>query len=253
MALTLGDLPPELVALIVTALVDIDGWSSPLSLAVTSSHYQDIVEDIIWRDLFIRTGRNVRNIWAAIRKRPKRATYVRKIDLRSKHRHEIGLQKLPKVLNMTHNLQELTIESPTCNYQRWRGDGNWPHISQDIQLLLRGSALQMPASLGGGAPALQMLKRLILHNNGDNSRYWNAPYEIFVHPSVEEMTLSCANITFETIEDAPKFTTPLKHLTLIECEVSHAGLSAMLAYPRALESLYLGMFLLSTHFACRDL
>ena len=40
-------------------------------------------------------------------------------------------------------------------------------------------------------------------------------------------------------------TTPLRHLILEECNISHKGLLGLLSIPKSLETLYLGMWILA--------
>lgn len=58
-----------------------------------------------------------------------------------------------------------------------------------------------------------------------------------------KLHVSCMNILDDLVKNIPegvKDRTPLKHLTLEECNICSSGLEALLSLPTALESLYLG-------------
>ena len=75
-------------------------------------------------------------------------------------------------------------------------------------------------------------------------RYWEIGKEfstMLAHPSIQNLTLSCADIHGSLIRQIKNLPlTPLKRLTLIECNIDLAALDAILSRPRALEHLYLG-------------
>jgi len=93
---------------------------------------------------------------------------------------------------------------------------------------------------------LQNLHSLVLHHNGDSSRYWDVEPEVtgsvFAHPTLRELTISCANIpnnALKGIEGSSQLGTPLARLTLIECNITHKALHDMLSLPKALHFLHL--------------
>ena len=64
---------------------------------------------------------------------------------------------------------------------------------------------------------------------------------IFAHPTLQSLTMSCADIDgpfSEKVLSRPE--TPLKELELIECNVRIQALDAILSMPKALERLCLG-------------
>lgn len=87
---------------------------------------------------------------------------------------------------------------------------------------------------------------MTLHLTGlrDRERYLDITTDLsplFAHPSVQDLTMSCVNIYeayTERILAMPR--TPLKRLTLIECNIGLEALDNLLSLPRALEHLYLG-------------
>lgn len=173
MAPTFTSLPTEITDLIVQALPRDDQNASAINLAVTSRRNQAIVEKVLWRKLFVRTGRQCERVWNSLRARPLRFLAVHEVELRAQFLHEVGLQKLVRILERAHNVQRLTIESSACRNRIWSVDGNWPCISRDINSLLNRSAPVAPHSFAAAAMGLplQRLKRLEIHSNGDRSRF----------------------------------------------------------------------------------
>lgn len=102
--------------------------------------------------------------------------------------------------------------------------------------------------------------------NGPDSPYWTPDAKtshIFLHPTLRYLHLSCVNLRDDFLEphgltyynsfgvcfvdDQMKdfdntHQTPLTHLVLEECNISHRGLRKVLSLPKRLESLYLGKF-----------
>lgn len=82
--------------------------------------------------------------------------------------------------------------------------------------------------------------------NGAASPYWSIDRSnvgIFKLPCLQYLMISCAIINTDVgqwIEPNDHFSTPLRKLELVECNISHAGLAVVLSLPRALESLVLG-------------
>lgn len=70
--------------------------------------------------------------------------------------------------------------------------------------------------------------------------------QIFLHPTLQHLTISCVNISDRLAHiigeqyNDKLFSTPLKQLEFEECNITHKGLQAILALPKALESLHLG-------------
>ena len=89
-----------------------------------------------------------------------------------------------------------------------------------------------------------------LHLNAERREFWSvkgAYGAIFAHPTVRELTLSSANLRDDVTERVKTGTrTPLRRLTLDECNVSFGALREILLLPVALEYLFLGMAQLST-------
>jgi hypothetical protein len=143
-----------------------------------------------------------------------------------------------KILRQCTNLKELHVESPTANYSRWaHGNPAWPEITE--QPILRGMR-----ELGS-----QRLSKLVLNLDGRKERYWDPNFigtskhswaQVMALPSLVELRVSCALI-HDKIHAASARSTCLRSLSLIECNITLHGLEKMLAAPRALEKLHIGM------------
>lgn len=87
---------------------------------------------------------------------------------------------------------------------------------------------------------------MTLHLNGPDSPYWQldqTSIHIFLHPTLRQLHISCVSIV--NVEDFTRqgqHSTPLQHLTLEECNITHEGLAGILSFPMALETLHLGIF-----------
>lgn len=71
----------------------------------------------------------------------------------------------------------------------------------------------------------------------------NPSFPILLHPSLQELKLSCVNIkdlVFDLAQIVVGGQSGLKKLILEECNITQLGLSALLRLPKALEELYLG-------------
>ena len=86
---------------------------------------------------------------------------------------------------------------------------------------------------------------MTLDLNGESSPYWNLDAGsicIFVHPSLQELKVSCVNIGDDMIEGVSKrHFTPLRDLMLTECNTTPRGLIGLLSLPKALEMFHLGV------------
>ncbi|KAK4543355.1 hypothetical protein LTR36_005714 [Oleoguttula mirabilis] len=91
---------------------------------------------------------------------------------------------------------------------------------------------------------LQELRKLTLHLNGAGREFWTVQgiYGfIFAHPSLQELHMSSANLPRNTTELIPRGSkTPLKQLTLDECNITVEALQSILSYPTGLQYLYIG-------------
>ncbi|CAK3998425.1 Hypothetical predicted protein [Lecanosticta acicola] len=247
MAVKLCDLANEVLSLIAEQL---EGDTESLqALRGTSSRFRAIAEPVLYRHLFFRDYDKITSLVPFLLQpdSPSRLKAVHSIDARPQEGgHRAGPEHLVSILGRTPNLKELTFEMAGIN-QRLYKKGAWSRFDErDILAPIIDSALSQEIPSAPPARTLPVLKKLTLHLSGNSirARYWNIDDEscrIFAHPSIEEMHLSCANITRDFQHVLLRFgKTPLKRLTLTECDIGHTALSALLEKPRALEYLYLG-------------
>lgn len=84
---------------------------------------------------------------------------------------------------------------------------------------------------------------MTLHLSG-SKRYWifdSQFVQILSHPTLINLTLSCAELhedELHVLQQRPK--SPLRKLTLIECNVTLGALAYILCLPQALEEFHLG-------------
>ena len=78
-----------------------------------------------------------------------------------------------------------------------------------------------------------------LHWSGAQTRLWplNQAVALFFHPTLCDLTLSCAETDEIDIPDTYRGCTCLRQLTLIECSISMATLESLLSLPSTLQSL----------------
>ena len=85
--------------------------------------------------------------------------------------------------------------------------------------------------------------------NGYMSPYWTLDAQsiaIFLHPTLRELRLSCVNILDGVTSGiVDTHFTPLRNLTLDECNITHGGLHEILSLPKGVEVLYLGLLISS--------
>lgn len=63
-----------------------------------------------------------------------------------------------------------------------------------------------------------------------------------MHPTLKYLRVSCVNISEDVFDEvSERSITPLQDLFLEECNISHKGLKGLLALPKALQSLHLGI------------
>ena len=102
-----------------------------------------------------------------------------------------------RFIGQARSLRDLTVESPVCNYGRWRYDTDW---GTSMETLFK--PLSQAASIGDTGQPLQRLKRLTLHWNGNQSRYWTIEgnySKLFAISTLEELTLSCCTFPDEAL------------------------------------------------------
>jgi hypothetical protein len=235
MGTSFNDLPNELLISIVNHIND---PKELCSLARVSRILRTFAEENIYKDILLRSTGPAKKLYHSLQQRQDRAKLIHSINLRpSWHQQWYTLgNRIGRLLADCHNLQELSVESPTCNYGLWdTGVTNWV---QDEQALLNGLRLLAPPRL----------TKLTLHLDGNKQRYWDPAYvgesknswaQVWTLPSLVELTISCA-VLHDGVEFAPARSTSLKALSLIECNITIAALHKMLGAPKSLEKLHLG-------------
>lgn len=87
-------------------------------------------------------------------------------------------------------------------------------------------------------------RAVTLHLSLEDDRYWTVDQSkvmMFAHPTLESLKLSCATLKDDLVsllQDRPR--SPLKHLALVECNITQKALTSILAIPAALERLSIG-------------
>ncbi|KAK5131365.1 hypothetical protein LTR08_000968 [Meristemomyces frigidus] len=253
MAGPITELPDELNICIIEELGS--DLAALRCLALTNKTYQALTEPILYRSLFLRKGFESKNILHALHTGACRSKSVRSIEARLEIDATTDLHcSLARILRRTTNLEELIIESPYCNNATWRSEaagGPWASLMEELLLPIAeayGRDMRgLPLYRGvPGPPPLQRLTSLTLHLNGDGKEFWTVrgvSAYIFTHSALENLHISSANLghvggTWEHVALAPG--TPLKRLTLDECNVTAAALVTILSLPKALEYLYIG-------------
>jgi len=240
------DLADELLVDIVEYL---DGDHLSLrALALTSSQLQGFAEPVLYRRYFVHTPYSLSRLLhsAVIRQRE----HIQVLDARCKFSlvDDNPWKALPRLIEHARKLQDLTIESPLCNEDHWAGEHSpvhreYPEVLASLSLLFHRAACR-DATVAPDDRPLRNLRRLELHMNGVNQRYWQIQEHsrsLFTSPTIEDLTISCAQFDLaEFGTELPKATTPLKRLTLIECNLTLLAVWCILRMPKALQYLHLG-------------
>lgn len=237
MTAALYELPNELIYTIVGFIKDRE---TLCAFAQVSKHCQEFAEASIYRAVLVRQSSDAYSIKKAIQKRPQRASHIHTINLRAAWYHKrrgLGYH-MRFILSKCPNLQDLAVESPTCNYGRLMSspDDTW---RLEEQRILSGLKTKDKSS---------HLTKMTLELDGIQDRYWdpnqlgNADYcwgQVMALPTLTELKVSCALI-HDNIKMAEPRSTRLKILELIECNISFEGLRRILCGPKALQRLHLG-------------
>lgn len=231
------DLPNELWQSIISLITD---PKTLCTLAAVSKRYQEFAESVLYQFVQIRTTKTSLALRDALQGRPARATFIRKLNLYPQYHQtmfsDLGSHML-YIFSQCANLSELAIESPTCNLYQTTGTGPWAQEEPRVLMGLKD----------GG---YHRLTKLTLHLDGPSSRQWDpnktesAQYNwaaLMASPILTDLTVSCALIHDDIAVDVRPKSTALKVLELIECNITMEGLRRMLAGPKALRKLCLGM------------
>lgn len=241
---SLGDFLPELLILVIEQLQeDLD---SLRSLCLVCSDIRHLTEPVLYREILVRSGEQCDRLLTSLDKYPRRALGIQAINALWTYGQQSGLVAFSEIIMRSHNLKRLIFEGPLCNSgSYWQHDEGWGHFKPNLidSLLLAGSLPHNKFSLSS-----HRFKALTLHwqygcwtDGGDLDI-------LFTHPTLEELTLSCANIQGTMLggyQDSEH--TPLRSLTLIECNFDCEGLRKVLSIPSALEYLHLGQYTSKLH------
>ena len=229
--------------LLLSIIDQIDSRDALCNLASTCRRFQGLTEPYIWRSLLVTHGDRAKSIAAALDLREARSDYVQELAVRYPDNDREGIQELNHFIVLMQKLKHLTIESPCPNNVEWNDakefDG-WTKI--DYATLLEASVYPR----NGIEPTLSMLQSLTLHGHGPGERKFTFGRcaVVFLHPTIKRLTISCTNfdakITHGEITEKQRRSTPLKSLTLIECNVNVNFLDVVLSLPKALKELDIG-------------
>ncbi|CAK3903820.1 hypothetical protein DOTSEDRAFT_90064 [Lecanosticta acicola] len=234
------DLPNELIAHIIE---QVDSVKALRKLSQTCRRVQELTEPFLYRVALVRSGRRAEAILRSLETRRARAAAIRRLDVPCDYHQHQNFEALSSLLRQARNLKTLMIESPQCNNGDFEDEPTWrvmaEHIFSPFHDAVRLAEIGEPSSR-----PLHNLRELTLHLNGIDSPYWTpsgSSLAIFQIPTLQYLKISCVNILDDLakqLQDKPR--TPLKHLELEECNITHLGLYGILSVPEALETLYLG-------------
>lgn len=235
---SLGTLSPELVILIVEELRLDNDLFSLRSLCLVNSEIRHLTEPALYRKVWLQNEEQCIRLDTNIKKYPRRALGILEIKALWTYCNENGLEALAEIVSRSCNLRELWFESPLCNggdylnhNQQWGGFK--PNV---IDMLVRAD----PPVYNQMSPVSSRLKDLVLHWQWGCWTIGTDMGILFTHPTLEHLTISCANIDGSVLEKHHGIKqTPLQSLTLIECNFNYDGLQEILKMPSALEHLYL--------------
>ncbi|KAL5424887.1 hypothetical protein PMIN07_012227 [Paraphaeosphaeria minitans] len=229
--------------LLLSIIDQLDSRDALCSLSACCRHLQALTEPYIWRSLLVTNGDRARSIAAALDVREARSSHIQELSIRYPDCERDGIQDLNHFIVLMEKLRHLTIESPCPNNSEWKSDmefDGWTRI--DYSALLEASVYPRK----GISATLPMLQSLTLHGHGPDERQFvfGRCAVVFLHPTLKAITLSCTNfdakITHADITDQQRRSTPLKSLTLIECNVNVQFLDVVLSLPKALRELDIG-------------
>ena len=225
-------LPCELIQDVV---LQVNSTDDLRSLARVSKLFQNLAEPRIYRHILVQKGVQARKLAEALRSRPVRATWIRNLQSACHIDSFDGLPELTKVVSMMTKLESLGVETPDCNSVD--SQGRLPWIAEQVEYNKIFWEAAHP-----NADLLSNLRSCTLHFVDKNRSLYSLGHAsiIFLHPTITDLTISCANI------DPPEklhhwldisHTTPLTNLNLVECDIHPEGLYHLLRLPRNLTSL----------------
>ncbi|KAK5705910.1 hypothetical protein LTR17_021241 [Elasticomyces elasticus] len=219
------------------------------ALALSCRRLQSLSEPLLYKRRLLRSPPVLKHFLHGVSRRPQRATHIHRLDIRCEYRSVAsGFARLPAILEQTTELQDLTLESPYCNFGGGQGKTGrqFAQVQEDMFVLFDRAASEGFTNPLPTTP-FQRLRKVELHLTGGDGRYLTLGHyskSLFKSPTLQELTISCVQVESDTFAlaeyEAMKHTTPLKRLTLIECDFTMLSIVCILMLPKALEVLKLG-------------
>ncbi|KAK5722684.1 hypothetical protein LTR15_005916 [Elasticomyces elasticus] len=216
------------------------------ALALSCRRLQSLSEPLLYKRRLLRSPPVVKHFLHGVSRRPQRATHIKRLDIRCEYRSvPSGFARLPALLEQTTELQDLTLESPYCNFGGGQGKTGrqFAQVQEDMFALFDRAASEGFTNPLPTTP-FQRLRKVELHLTGGDGRYLTLgrySKSLFKSPTLQELTVSCVQVrgdTFTLAEyEAVKHTTPLKRLTLIDGNTFEFLRKALSSQQKSLEEL----------------
>lgn len=118
-SLNSNDLPSRLLSLadelILAVIEQIQDLEALRNLTLTCKKVRGLAEPYVYKDIFIRTGRQAQRLRDVIAANPERALAVRHLDVKYKHDDELGMDCLNTMCRFFQNMKSWEIETPCPN------------------------------------------------------------------------------------------------------------------------------------------
>lgn len=237
--LKLLDLPNEIISHVLS-------FADPKTLRSWSRVCRQVnflAEQFLYNSILVDDGTRAHGLADSIANRPSRAIWTRSLVVSTRFGQDGGVTRIPPLLPLMRNLQHLRLETPDCNSKPPEDRVQWVAIQDRYERVFENSSIVVPL---GRPRYLPHLKTCTLHFvDGRTELYELSRYAmLFLHPSLKELTISCASTDFLE-ELLPQFqndpslqhVTPLEYLHLEEFDVHAPTLDVLLTFPRALKAL----------------
>ncbi|OCK83454.1 hypothetical protein K432DRAFT_322181 [Lepidopterella palustris CBS 459.81] len=227
--------------LILGIIEQIDESKALCTLARTNSRLQALVEPYIYQSVVVTHAGEAIDLVKSLKSRTDRLLAIQSLKIAYVEEDENGMEALNFVLRDLPNLRYLMVETPCINNGPHR-DCEWESQCR-IDFVPLFQEVSLPAPRNAMQP-FSMLQSVVLHAHadGDDTFTLASNAAIFLHPTLRNISISCADITEDLYSSLKGFeqSTPLSSLTFIECNISAIALKALLELPRALKELTLG-------------
>ena len=240
----LDQLPIELIELVVS---HVDRIRDLRSLARSNKLLQDLAEPRLYKNILIRKGTHATALQASLAQRPVRGTWIRSLRNACQADNVKGISDATSLVPHVEKLKDLLVETPDCNTFTPAKRQPWLEQQERYKDYFLQAAQLSPGN------CLQNLRSCTLHFVDEHRSLYHLGHFslIFLHPRLEKLTISCANIDSSNllhplVQEAAPNTTPLTSVSLIECDFNLEGLHRLLSLPRELKSLTITE---ATHYA----